>query len=260
VNRARRRHYGQNFLETRKAAELASDIPLPHETLPDILEIGPGHGALTEHLLPKCQTLTAVDADGECVELLNQKFASALQNKKVQFVHQDFLSFDLESWLAGKQNPWIVGNLPYNVGTKIVTNILPFMPRLAGAYFMLQLEVAERLCAQPGSRAYGSLSVFTQVFAIAALRQKVPPECFTPRPNVWSATLHLAPRTPWLPEEQHAAFFEFVQNCFRQKRKTLANNLKAAYKDHIEIPPEFPMNLRAEEISPEGLFKILPKS
>jgi 16S rRNA (adenine1518-N6/adenine1519-N6)-dimethyltransferase len=134
------------------------------------------------------------------------------------------------------------------------------MPRLAGAYFMLQLEVAERLCAQPGSRAYGSLSVFTQVFAIAALRQKVPPECFTPRPNVWSATLHFAPRAPWLPEEQHAAFFEFVQNCFRQKRKTLANNLKAAYKNRVEVPLGFPAHLRAEEVSPEELFRIMQLS
>jgi 16S rRNA (adenine1518-N6/adenine1519-N6)-dimethyltransferase len=164
----------------------------------------------------------------------------------------------LESWLEGKKNPWVVGNLPYNVGTKIVANILPYMQRLGGAYFMLQQEVAERICAAPGSKAYGSLSVFVSVYAHAELRQKVAPECFTPKPHVWSATLRLSPRAPWLPPEQEEPFFEFVRTCFRQKRKTLANNLRSISKigqSDLEALG-LPQNLRAEETSPEELYRI----
>ncbi|MEE3340755.1 MAG: rRNA adenine N-6-methyltransferase family protein, partial [Hallerella sp.] len=119
MDRDRRRRFGQNFLDVETANLLASDIPLSSED--SILEIGPGHGALTEPLLAQGVPVTAVEIDEECVAYLQNKFA---ENPNFHVVNQDFLRFPIDEWLKENPKPWLAGNLPYNVSTGIVAKVM----------------------------------------------------------------------------------------------------------------------------------------
>lgn len=253
MDRARRRRFGQNFLDDETAKLIASD--LPETGTKNILEIGPGHGAMTDFLLEKSTQFTAVEIDYECVRFLRKKF-----NKEPKFkvINEDFLKFDLAAWLAENKGAWLTGNLPYNVSTAIIERIMPLLSLASGFMGMVQLEVAERICAVPGTHAYGSLSVYVSSFASTKILRKIGPEHFTPRPNVDSATMLLTPlETPLkIPE----GFFDFVREAFTQKRKRLANSLssKCEKSSVIEALEEIGLseNARAEELSPAQFLKL----
>lgn len=253
MDRARRRRFGQNFLDDETAKLIAGD--LPGNGLETILEIGPGHGAMTDFLLEKSSQLTAVEIDYECVRFLRKKFA---KEPKFKVIAEDFLKFDLEAWLGENPGAWLTGNLPYNVSTAIMERIVPQLGLASGFMGMVQLEVAERICAVPGTHAYGSLSVFVSSFAEAKILRKIGPEHFTPRPNVESATMLVLPRET--PLKAPEGFFEFVREAFTQKRKRLANSLssKCEKSSVIEALETIGLseNARAEELSPEQFLKL----
>lgn len=219
-DRERRRKFGQNFLNNPTLTRaIAGDLPAKAGDL--VVEIGPGHGALTEFLLERQLRVRAFDIDGECVSLLKKKFAG----RDFEANHQNFLEADLEPY--ADQNAWLAGNLPYNVGTTIVTKSMEQLSRFGGAMFMLQLEVIERMAARPGTKEFGSLSVFCQGHAHVKILRKVDPENFSPKPNVMSATALFLPKPA--SEVPPPEFFEFSYQAFRQKRKTLQNNLGELY-------------------------------
>lgn len=257
MDRDRRRRFGQNFLDAETAAQIASDIPLsPGES---VLEIGPGHGALTEHFLRQGTPVTAVEIDPECVEVLRGKFADY---SNFHIVNQDILKFPFDDWIRENPAPWLAGNLPYNIATGIVANVMPLLAKTRGFMCMVQLEVAERFCAKPHTRSYGSLSVWIRAHAEGKILRKIGPEHFTPRPNVDSATVLLTPRKD--PLKAPPEFFDFVQTAFSQKRKVIMNALSSHYgKSQIfEALSDCGLSqqTRAEELSPEellALFKIL---
>jgi 16S rRNA (adenine1518-N6/adenine1519-N6)-dimethyltransferase len=167
MDRTHRRKFGQNFLDDTTARLIAADLPVqPGQS---ILEIGPGQGAMTAPLLEKGVPLTAVEMDSQCVEYLQKKFAGV---SHFSVVHQDILEFDMDTWIAGHGKPWLTGNLPYNVSTAIIAGIMPLLFRTCGFMGMVQLEVAERLCAKPGTRAYGSLSVWVAAHAEGRILRK----------------------------------------------------------------------------------------
>lgn len=253
MDRARRRKFGQNFLDDAMARLIVEDLKANNET--PILEIGPGHGAMTVHLLKIGAPLTAIEIDEQCVEILKKKFEN---NPLFEIENIDFLKFDLDSWLLSHSTPWITGNLPYNVSTGIISNILPKIHKTLGFMGMVQLEVAERLCATPSNSAYGSLSVYLSSFANAKILRKIGPEHFTPKPNVDSATVLITPKEN--PLNAPKEFFDFVRQSFAQKRKRLANSLSKNYsKAEIFSALEslsLSENTRAEELSPEIFFKL----
>lgn len=257
MDRARRRKFGQNFLDAPTAELIAGDLPAaPGES---ILEIGPGHGALTEHLLRRGNPLTAVEIDPECVEFLKNKFAGV---PDFSVVNADILDFDMDAWIAGHGKPWLTGNLPYNVSTAIVAKLMPLLRKTCGFMGMVQFEVAERFCALPGTSSYGSLSVWVSARAQGRILRKIGPEHFTPRPNVDSATVLLTPLAD--PLEAPAAFYDFVRAGFSQKRKRLANSLSGTVeKTKVLAALErlgLSENTRAEELSPQrflDLYKII---
>ena len=144
MDRARRRKFGQNFLDVPTAKLIAGDLPANEGDC--VLEIGPGHGALTEHLLDRAVQLTAVEIDEQCVEFLEQKFQGR-ENFHIQNI--DFLKFDLQAFLDAHEKPWVTGNLPYNVSTAIIAGLMPKLHLTKGFMGMVQLEVAERICAAP---------------------------------------------------------------------------------------------------------------
>ena len=253
MDRARRRKFGQNFLDVPTAKLIAGDLPANEGDC--VLEIGPGHGALTEHLLDRAVQLTAVEIDEQCVEFLQQKFQGR-ENFHIQNI--DFLKFDLQAFLDAHEKPWVTGNLPYNVSTAIIAGLMPKLHLTRGFMGMVQLEVAERICAAPCSSNYGSLSVLVSAYADTKILRKIDPEHFTPRPNVDSATMLLTPKADAL--QAPDGFFDFVRAAFTQKRKTLANSFGRAYdkkkiQEAIELL-DYPATVRAEELSPAQFLEF----
>lgn len=211
-----------------------------------MIEIGPGRGALTAHLLPRAGRLIAVEIDSALAAAL-----PAAPNLEV--VRADALELDLAAW-----GPVVVtGNLPYYAATPILEKTLALGPLLRRAVFLVQREVALRLAAAPGTRDYGLLSVRTQLFAEPRILFSVPPEAFQPPPKVDSSVVLLTPRdrTAELRLDDTGRFLAFAGRCFRQKRKTLRNNLAGVYgHGAIEGLPE--ASLRAEQLSLEELASI----
>lgn len=253
MDRARRRRFGQNFLDDAMARAIADDLPLlPSQS---VLEIGPGHGALTRHLLPRCSSLTAVEIDEACLPVLREKFSA---DPRFSLVHSDFLHFDTKAWCATHPAAWTAGNLPYNVGTAIIAGLMPILHQFQGFMGMVQLEVAKRLCATPGSSDYGSLSVWIACHAERRILRIVGPEHFTPKPHVDSATVLLTPLSEPFPAPP--GFFEFVQACFSQKRKRLTNSLEKSF-DKIRVRRALAFmsltdHARAEELSPRQFLTL----
>ena len=253
MDRARRRKFGQNFLDVPTAQMIAGDLPASAGEA--VLEIGPGHGALTEHLLERAVELTAVEIDEQCVEFLQQKFRGR-ENFHIENI--DFLKFDLQGFLDSHDKPWVTGNLPYNVSTAIIAGLMPKLYLTKGFMGMVQFEVAERICASPCSSNYGSLSVLVSSYADTKILRRIGPEHFTPKPNVDSATMLLTPRADALKAPE--GFFDFVRAAFTQKRKTLANSFGKAYdkkkiQEAIELL-DYPATVRAEELSPTQFLEF----
>jgi 16S rRNA (adenine1518-N6/adenine1519-N6)-dimethyltransferase len=224
---------GQHFLVKGSILERIAAAACPdHVEL--VVEIGPGRGALTERLLARASRVAAIELDPYLVDHLRRRFPDRLE-----VIHQDVLAADLSRWPGVP----IVGNLPYYITSPILEKVVRLdFPR---AVFLMQKEVAERLTASPGSRDYGFLTVQTAVYARARLLFAVKPTAFHPPPKVDSAVVLLEPQSPLVSDPN--AFIAFAGACFRQKRKTLRNNLAGLYaKDLVDALPE--AGLRAEQL------------
>ena len=190
------------------------------------IEIGAGTGALSVCLAEKAGALAAVELDGDCIPILKEKLAHF---DSAAVVRADILGLDLAKLSAEHLRPEqklrVAGNLPYNIGTAIIGKLLRADLPIEAMFFMLQLEVAERILARPETREYGSLSVLCQRHSEARMGFKVPPACFAPRPRVMSAVISLHPRPRDKSAEWYANFEELVKACFAYRRKTLANSL-----------------------------------
>lgn len=202
-----------------------------------VIEIGPGKGALTRYLLPRAGRLIAIELDPALAAGLRTRFAS---EPNFEVLEGDVLSIDLTQWGQAV----VVGNLPYYITSPILEQTLALGPLCRRAVFLVQKEVAERLAAQPGSRDYGFLTVRTQATADVSLVCNVPAKAFQPPPKVDSAVVRLIPK----PQPADEGFLRFASAAFRQKRKTLRNNLSALYGSLA--PDAFPeAGLRAEQLS-----------
>jgi len=212
-----------------------------------VVEIGPGKGALTEHLLEHSDRVIAVEIDPYLVQYLRAKFRG---NDRLEIVEGDILKVDPGQWGSVA----IAGNLPYYITSPIVTKVLAMGAGLMRAVFLVQKEVADRLTASPGSRDYGYLTVATQFFAEVESLCDVPPAAFHPVPKVDSAVVRLTPRRD-LPAADAAAFLRFASLAFQHKRKTLRNNLLEQYdRATLDALPEG--KLRAEQMSIEALLEL----
>lgn len=237
-----RQRLGQHFLAQGSILERIARAACP-ERQPLVIEIGPGRGALTEKLLEKADRVIAIEIDGELVELLREKFRD---EPRLTLIHADVLETDLGQWGAAA----VAGNLPYYAATPIIEKTLSSGAALQHAVFLVQKEVAARLAAHPGTRDYGYLSVQTQLLADVEALFEVRPSAFRPPPKVDSTLIRLWPRNraAGLRINDTARFLDFVKLCFHHKRKTLRNNLSAAYgKAVLNDRPE--AGKRAEELT-----------
>jgi 16S rRNA (adenine1518-N6/adenine1519-N6)-dimethyltransferase len=221
---------GQNFLVDAEAIQhIAASIgDLTGRT---VVEIGPGGGAITGELAARAAHVLAVELDHELALHLRVHFPP----DRVAVIEQDVLQFDFAAASAAAgERLLVVGNLPYGITSPILLKLASSHASLDRAVLMVQREVADRVTAEPGSRDYGLLSVTVQLYGPAQRLFTLPPSAFSPPPEVHSTVFRwrFAPRFTELGVEE-ASFLRFVRQCFAQKRKTLANNLRAA-----GVPPE----------------------
>jgi len=215
------------------------------------IEIGAGHGEMTQHLVATGQPVIALELDPP----LARRLGEMARNAPNLTVHlQDVLKTDLRALAAGRRIR-IYGNLPYYITSPILHHFFEFADLIDEIHIVIQLEVAFRLAARPGTRDYGYLSVLTQYFSKPGIALKIPRGAFRPPPEVGSALVSL--RLPGAKSETHISseeqFLEFVKLCFAQKRKTLVNNLReisepGATKQALETLGVAP-GARAEELS-----------
>ncbi len=252
-----RKKFGQNFLidahvldKILAAADIAKDD--------FVLEIGPGIGTLTQPLAQAAAQVVAVEIDKELIPILKETLA---EYDNVEILNQDILEVDIaalaETYSGGRPFQ-VIGNLPYNINTPVVTGLLQSGASIDKITVMVQEEVGMRMQAGPGTRDYGALSLAVQYYAEPYLAAHVPPNCFLPRPKVGSAVIRLAIREkPPVEAADEKLLFSVIRASFNQRRKTLANALSNGLgytKDEILMAmgqAGIPANTRGESLNLE---------
>ena len=213
-----KRKFGQNFLTD---DNIAKDIVsfLSDSKTKTIIEIGPGKGILTKYLLKiSHKEIKFVEIDEECVSYLKNKYP----NIEKHLINDDFLNINLNSF---KQPLSIIGNFPYNISSQILFKIYENKNIVNEMIGMFQLEVAERICSNYGTKKYGILSVLIQAFYEVKMMKKIKPQSFLPIPKVDSAVIKIIKKTDTINCDE-ILFKKIVKQSFGQRRKTLRNSLK----------------------------------
>jgi 16S rRNA (adenine1518-N6/adenine1519-N6)-dimethyltransferase len=220
-----KKRFGQHFL--RDTGVVDRIVRLIEPSVDDVfLDIGAGDGALSSRLAPGVSRLLAIEIDVDCIPSLEETLAPF---PAATVVSGDILQLDLKELLSPHLLPGmklrIAGNLPYNIATVIIEKMLHADLPVADMTFMVQLEVAERITAKPGTKEYGSLSVDCQHHSDVRFGFKVSPACFVPRPKVSSAMVSFRPKPSPLGAELEADFEALCKAAFNYRRKTLENSL-----------------------------------
>ena len=241
-----RKRFGQNFLQDQNIiySILGNIQVLAREHW---VEIGPGLGAITEPLLENDIDLDVIELDRNLVRYLEDKFGS---NNRFKLHSADALSFDFSSLVKDEKKIRIIGNLPYNISTPLLFHLLKNAYCIEDMHFMLQKEVVDRICAEPGSKKYGRLTVMLQYYCAPEFVFDVPPESFDPIPKVMSSIVKLTPLiSPPVEIDSIEQLNKVVVTAFSQRRKTIRNSLKKildeAQISELGIDP----TLRAESLS-----------
>lgn len=243
--RARKR-FGQHFLSD---PAVLDQIDNALRLAPDdrLLEIGPGRGALTELLYGRSQRYLAIEIDRDLTPLLRARYPD------LELLEADVLKVDLAELLS--DGPYrVVGNLPYNISTPLLGKLFLLGEGVQDLHIMLQQEVAQRLAAEPGTKAYGRLSVAAQARCSVDILFPVPPSAFTPPPAVESAVLALRPQAPPLSPAGFAWLDQTLRLAFQQRRKRIANALKSLELDWDALP--IAQSDRADQIAVEDYLTL----
>ena len=245
-HRARKR-FGQNFLTDERITRQIVAAIAP-ETNDNLVEIGPGKGAITGLILERCPRLNVIELDRDLTPILLAQFAKY----RGFSIHQaDALKFDFSALFENDVPLRVVGNLPYNISTPLIFHLLKFRLIIKDMHFMLQKEVVDRLTAQAGEKHYGRLGIMAQYYCHMEHVIDVPPESFDPAPKVNSAVVRIRPY-PQLPvvAENIEVFENLVKTAFGQRRKTLRNSLKPILQG-ISENIDLDLSRRAETLTIE---------
>ena len=223
-----KKHLGQNFLFDKNILARLADAAELTDT-DTVLEIGPGSGNFTVQLAQRAGTVIAVEVDQQLEPLLTANLAPF---SNIHLVWGDFLQlswnqlWQIAATSSGATRRKVAANLPYHITSPVLVKLLTEMPKPDLAVLLMQMEVAQRLVASPGTKEYGSLSVLTQFYCYPELVLKVPPTVFFPRPKVWSTAVRLRFRSqPAVLVDDEQFFRQVVRASFRHRRKTLVNSL-----------------------------------
>ncbi|HGF7898752.1 TPA: 16S rRNA (adenine(1518)-N(6)/adenine(1519)-N(6))-dimethyltransferase RsmA [Enterococcus faecium] len=243
---------GQNFLtEPNILRKIVETAQIDERT--NVIEVGPGIGALTEQLAMHAKQVVAFEIDDRLIPVL----ADTMQPyDNVTIIHQDILKTDLSTAVREtfhEELPLkVVANLPYYITTPIMMHFLESDLVVDELVVMMQKEVADRISAEPGTKAYGSLSIAVQYYMEASLAFIVPKTVFVPQPNVDSAILKLTRRdTPAVEVTDEKAFFRLTKAAFQQRRKTLWNNLQHSYGKDDQTKTWLSKSLETAGIDPK---------
>ena len=259
MTQIRKPKLGQNFLIDDNARHHIADAlgDLSNRT---VVEIGPGHGAITEILAARAKRLIAIELDHSLAAELAFRFR---EHPNVQVIEADILKTDLGPLAEAGETVDVIGNLPYYITSDILLHLFRAATegRVSRAVLMMQREVAERVAASPGVKDYGLLSATTQTYGEVDNLFTLPPSAFNPPPDVFSTVirLHFNPRFAELGVDA-AGFDRFLRKAFAQKRKTLANNLRfAGYEASLVAsrwPASIPPQIRAEQATLEQMAEL----
>lgn len=248
---------GQNFLKDdsipKKIVECANIL---EDSL--VIEVGPGAGALTKFLVKKAKQVLCYEIDTSLEEVLDKEL---VKYNNVDIIYDDFLDRDIKKDIEkyDYKNLFVVANLPYYITTPIITKLIEDGAEVEKIVVMIQKEVADRFCAKPKSREYGSITVFLNYYFEIKKEFLVSRNCFVPKPNVDSVVISLNKKKERLAVKNKELFFKLVRDSFHFKRKTLKNNLKNY--DLVKIQKvlkkfNLDLNVRAEELPLEVFVDI----
>lgn len=252
-----RKRFGQNFLHDQHIIEriiAAIQLADTHQ----VIEIGPGKGALTAPLLSRFGKLQVIELDRDLAAFLQLHLGHV---PGFSLLCEDVLRVDFERFVEqpdqSRPSLVVIGNLPYNISTPLIFHLLSFRALIADMYFMLQLEVVKRLAAQPGSANYGRLSVMVQYHCQVEMLFKVPPGAFSPPPKVESAIVRLTPHNVLpCPALDVKMLDQVVRAAFAQRRKTLRNCLKELLSGEQLSALGIEPSERAENLSVSDYVRI----
>lgn len=242
-----KKRLGQHFL---KDANIAAKIAgcLTGTGYESVLEIGPGTGMLTKSIIKRgFSDFRVVEIDREAAGYL-ETYLPDLKH----IIIEDFLSLDIDGLFSGHLA--VTGNFPYNISSQILFKILNHRHKITEVCCMLQKEVAERICASPGSRTYGILSVLIQAYYKTEYLFSVPPHVFYPVPKVVSGVIRLTRNDVKELDCNESLFFRVVKACFNQRRKTLRNSVRAEFRLESDEFPDF--HLRPEQLSVDKFISL----
>ena len=245
-----KKRFGQNFLQDENILnKIVKEInPQPDD---EIIEIGPGYGALTQKLISATKNLTAIEIDGELTKALKERYPN------LKILNEDFLETDLSKLAFKEKRIRIVGNIPYNITSPILFKLIENNELIKDAVFMVQLEVAKRMTAERDIKDYGILAVVLKYFTETELCFKISPNVFYPKPKVYSALVHINFKKIDQPEKDQRLFIDIVKAAFGNRRKTLKNSLSNSIFHEIDFSnSNIDLSLRAENLSVEDFIKL----
>jgi 16S rRNA (adenine1518-N6/adenine1519-N6)-dimethyltransferase len=244
-----KKKFGQNFLVDRYfISKIIKEIN-PKEGN-NILEIGPGKGAITEPVLKKINHISVVEIDPDMIKILNNKISP----QNISILSEDVLGINDEFFKSFNK---IIGNLPYYIATEIILKLTKIFSSSSELYFMVQKEVAERITAKPSNKSFGRLSVILQYYFDTELLFELPPEAFSPQPKITSAFIRLIRKKRVSPKVIDKDRFEqIIKIAFSQKRKTIKNNFKNILFDKDFLNLEISPKIRAETLTVEQFIKL----
>jgi 16S rRNA (adenine1518-N6/adenine1519-N6)-dimethyltransferase len=219
-----KKKFGQNFLVDKNILnKIVDGTEVDNDSV--VLEIGPGIGTLAVELAERGAKVYTIEIDSTLIPILEKNFQSY---PNIKLIHCDALKVDYKEILApyiGKKKIKVAANLPYYITTPLIFKILETDLPWDSLTLMMQLEVAQRICAKPGGKDYGSLTVAVNYYGKPTLITKVPSQAFYPQPKVDSAVLNIKINSEKIFVESQQFFFKVVRTAFNQRRKTLLNNL-----------------------------------
>lgn len=243
---------GQHFLRSEEtAARIAESLALGAPM--NVLEVGPGMGVLTRHLLHnEFVRLECVELDAQSVAYLAEHLPDA------NVIHADFLHLDLSMMFNGEPFA-VIGNYPYNISSQIFFHVLEHRDRIPLCCGMVQKEVAERLAANPGGKTYGIISVLLQAYYDIEYLFTVPPDVFDPPPKVQSAVIRMRRNSVQRLDCDEQLFKTVVKTAFNQRRKMMRGSLKALLGSGNKLLNDPVMTLRPEQLSVEQFVELTNK-
>lgn len=241
-----KKHLGQHFLKDVQICQRIADAILVNESEQNVLEIGPGTGALTQYLIAKNLNLVAYEVDVESVQYLS------LQYPNLRLKQKDILK---ENWKSVFEDQFtLVGNFPYNISSQIVFKVFENRSIITQMVGMFQKEVAERICAQPGTKKYGILSVLIQAFYKTSYLFTVNEDVFDPPPKVKSGVIRFERNEIDHLNCDETLFVKVVKSTFNQRRKMVRNSIKGLCKDH-KLSHQL-MTKRPEQLSVNDFIQL----